>query len=397
MTTFIDSPVHGLSGTALVPMSDGSTDGDTALAHAFLDASSANPCADLIALNERVYLATAGVGERIDARDHRELRRWASTCHADGSVVVRVDGRRPVSASMRPVRSENSVVGILIEIPLAATPATVVDQYAAMVEDLVLGQSEVAADLRSTLSFSMIRRGTTIITGETGTGKKTIGRYLLERDNGHGDVAQLDARELPGSQLLSDVERALRDDRKLLLIHLDEAPEQVRSEVIRTLAAQPADRRAVVTAMVAPSPESHREAFSFVDIPPLRERLEDLPTIAADILAHLPGRTKTLAPGVRRQLWSYHWPQNLTEVVDVLTRSSQVAPTAVIDEACVRLPNGERSYLGAKQRDLVRAAEIVTITDALERCGGNKLAAAEMLGISRSTLYRKAQTLGLEP
>jgi len=132
-------------------------------------------------------------------------------------------------------------------------------------------------------------------------------------------------------------------------------------------------------------------------LPALRDRLEDLPAIAAQLLSRRSsgGSAKRLAPDARRLLWSHTWPENIAELDLVLSRAVVAANTAVIDSHCIRIPK-DVATLG-RRHSALEAAERFAVLDALYRCGGNKLAAADLLGIARSTLYRKLSTLGISP
>jgi DNA-binding NtrC family response regulator len=137
----------------------------------------------------------------------------------------------------------------------------------------------------------------------------------------------------------------------------------------------------------------YRLAVVPMTIPPLRERLVDLPLIAEHILAReaaaAGGRRVGLSNEVVSALIAHPWPGNIRELQNALQFAFLKCKGAVI--GLEHLPPGMRK---------VRAAEIVprrtaqTLTDqaiaeALQLTGGNRTRAAELLGVSRATFYRR--------
>jgi DNA-binding NtrC family response regulator len=133
-----------------------------------------------------------------------------------------------------------------------------------------------------------------------------------------------------------------------------------------------------------------------ITLPPLRERMEDLPELARYFLerfAALYGRgVRAIADEGMEQMQKHPWPGNVSELESVL-RSSVLRSEGEVLE-----PHHLPSF-PARNRPEQAIAEVnksVRLQDVIEQhvlrvlkdCGGNKLRAAEMLGISRSTLYR---------
>jgi two-component system response regulator HydG len=117
-----------------------------------------------------------------------------------------------------------------------------------------------------------------------------------------------------------------------------------------------------------------------VRVPRLRERLEDLRAM----LAALPIDEPAIA-----RLAEHSWPGNLLELRTVLTHAHLAAGNAWIQLA--HLPALTPTQQAPPREPAEARLDFVMkrhVADVLERCAGNKLRAAEMLGISRSTLYR---------
>jgi len=138
--------------------------------------------------------------------------------------------------------------------------------------------------------------------------------------------------------------------------------------------------------------------FSAVEIlvPPLRQRVEDIPLLVDWLLRRIADDSgqgpKLLAKATLHQLQQRLWPNNLRELERVVTQAAALTEGAVleprhllalVDPAAATLPCSpaihiERLHYVIQQH----------VLDVLTRCGGNKLRAAQLLGISRSTLYR---------
>lgn len=142
----------------------------------------------------------------------------------------------------------------------------------------------------------------------------------------------------------------------------------------------------------------HRLAVLFVKLPPLRERLEDLPALTAHLLAQLGFADLRLSAEALASLRSYTWPGNVRELRNVLVRAAHagtgvlLTPTDLpeeIQEAAVKHPEASMAT-GA-----LRETELTLIRQALTEANGNLAQAAARLGIHRVTLYRKLKRYGL--
>ena len=140
-------------------------------------------------------------------------------------------------------------------------------------------------------------------------------------------------------------------------------------------------------------------------LPPLRERSMDVPLLAHHFLEHFcveHGRTvRTIAPGALRALVRYRWPGNVTELRTVVERSLLMNRRGEIARRDlprrIRTASGEwgsgNGFMPLKAA--LREPERNYILRALEQTGWNKQQAAEKLGVSRSTLYKKLDEYGI--
>lgn len=150
-----------------------------------------------------------------------------------------------------------------------------------------------------------------------------------------------------------------------------------------------------------------------VTLPPLRERVDDIPPLAEYFLAmyrhryHKPG--VRLAPATLDALCDYPWPGNVRELEHVIERACVLCQGTTLgadqlpgEIVGYRLPAPEVAPVereGASAAVLPAAADLPPserILQALRRAGGNKAKAARLLGIDRTTLYRKIRELHLD-
>jgi DNA-binding NtrC family response regulator len=140
-----------------------------------------------------------------------------------------------------------------------------------------------------------------------------------------------------------------------------------------------------------------------VRLPPLRERREDLPLLAAHFLerqAARYGRRVSLAADAMQALYEHPWPGNVRELEHVIERALLLCAGEVVHAADLLLGGGARAGErggGARLDDLtLEEAERYLIQRALDRHGGNVSDAARALGLSRSAFYRRLGHHGLK-
>ena len=136
-----------------------------------------------------------------------------------------------------------------------------------------------------------------------------------------------------------------------------------------------------------------------VDIPPLRDRLEDLPLLEEHFIKRFNKKFGKLVGGlsaeVKRIFMDYHWPGNVRELEHALEHAFIVCRHGTIGVS--HLPNHLRNPGGGRNGNHrpAGADERGAIRDALERSSWNKAKAARMLGMSRRTIYRKIARYGI--
>ncbi|MGH7598956.1 MAG: helix-turn-helix domain-containing protein, partial [bacterium] len=141
-----------------------------------------------------------------------------------------------------------------------------------------------------------------------------------------------------------------------------------------------------------------------IKLPPLRERKEDIPLLAAHFLdKYAKQENKELegiAPDALELLMAYNWPGNVRELENCIERAVVLASTREITPK--DLPNSVRA-IGEKKiyesdntlSSWIEKLEEDALRNALLENGGNISQTAKKLGIGRATIYRKAKKYGL--
>ena len=141
----------------------------------------------------------------------------------------------------------------------------------------------------------------------------------------------------------------------------------------------------------------------------MRQRLEDLPVLAEQILDEIGlriGQPVELDDAAMLALGRHAWPGNVRELRNVLERAVMVSesPSITSEQVQRALPAGIAPALGggpaieevSSLRRAIAEAERHAIQGALAATQGNKVATAQALGISRASLYQKLSSLGIE-
>jgi DNA-binding NtrC family response regulator len=144
----------------------------------------------------------------------------------------------------------------------------------------------------------------------------------------------------------------------------------------------------------------YRLAVVTIDLPPLRERRQDIPELIEHFLTTRPvGALRSrIEPEAVAALSQYDWPGNVRELANVLERAQILAenhvittddlPESIVDAAPAAAPAGDPAHL--------REVERRHVLEVLREHRGNKVQAARALGVSRRALYRMIAKYGLE-
>lgn len=268
-----------------------------------------------------------------------------------------------------------------------------------------------------------------LITGESGVGKDVVARLIHQSSASAGkpmiakNCASLQ-KELARSELFGHIKGAFTgatesregllsyaNDSTLFLDEIGELPAAVQASLLRALESktyrrigEKEEREITVRFLFATNRKlaeevelgQFNEAFFHrinaftIEIPPLRERKEDLPLLVNYFLATLsPDNTLFhMVDDAMDCILRYNWPGNVRELRNVIERSIILAENGLITERC--LP--AELVIQAEEQQTPLSLEFVErqhIMKMLEYCAGNKQKTADTLGISRKTLYRK--------
>ncbi len=143
-----------------------------------------------------------------------------------------------------------------------------------------------------------------------------------------------------------------------------------------------------------------------VELPPLRERLSDIPLLAKHFLEEVcqeSGRKVTgFSEDAQTALQRYRWPGNVRELQNVIERAVLLSKTDVIQvedlppQLAAEAPISAHADPGRNLKQAMQSPEKQIILEVLERHNWNRQATSAELGINRTTLYKKMKRLGLE-
>jgi DNA-binding NtrC family response regulator len=249
---------------------------------------------------------------------------------------------------------------------------------------------------------ALSERGRVLLLGESGVGKQALGSALAEALE-TGTPIEHDARAAFADEpaWTAEVSAGLEaaGKRTVILRHLEQLSSRALASVCYAVDAVRAGH--VVATFTLESEEElsdPRLLATFaepVELPPLRQHVEDLAQLATRILAEVASPAAArFDPAALRALSRRDWPGNVAELRWAVETAYAAAPGSVIRE--VDLPAVSTP---ACSRTLTRLERVEreTILAVLSASGGNKRLAAANLGISRSTLYRRLSVLGIEP
>jgi DNA-binding NtrC family response regulator len=169
---------------------------------------------------------------------------------------------------------------------------------------------------------------------------------------------------------------------------------------VRVVAATNVDLRAALEQGTFREDLYYRLNVVPMDIPPLRERKEDIPYLVEHFAGKFGGE---ISEEAMERLLSYHWPGNVRELENVVERSILLAKGPRVEAADVRIDMGIARQRAAASADhflpegvTLDEYEQSILREALKRANGNKSQAARLLGLTRNALrYRLAQ-MGIE-
>jgi len=142
-----------------------------------------------------------------------------------------------------------------------------------------------------------------------------------------------------------------------------------------------------------------------LNIPPLRDRKEDIPFLARHFVKKLRkdlgSAVESISDAAIERLLEYHWPGNVRELENVIERSMVLASNPVLEAADIKLDTGPQARVASVDNFLPEGMtldqyEQSIIREALHRASGNKSQAARLLGLTRNALRYRLSQMGIE-
>ena len=309
----------------------------------------------------------------------------------------------------------------------------------------LIGNSSVIAELRDNISKLARNQAPVYISGESGVGKEMVARMIHEQGprSLHAFVP-VNCGAIPhdlleselfghkkGSFTGADTDKEglfhAADGGTLFLDEIAELPQNMQVKLLRVIQEKKirqigAHNETPVNVRILSA--THKDLAEMVkrdqfrqdlfyrinvielNVPPLRERSEDIPLLAESIVGRIAGeygnKTPKFAPGVLEMLESYNYPGNVRELENILERAMALSDGEEIKTTDLNLPESTVNAAdnapqksGMELDSYLIDVEKKVILDALEKTRWNKTAAAKRLGISFRALRYRLEKLGL--
>ena len=310
----------------------------------------------------------------------------------------------------------------------------------------IVGKSPQMQKIYNLIEAISTTRATVLIHGESGTGKRLVA-HAIHKYNEHErgkPFVEVSCGALTETLLESELfghvkgaftgaikDRAGRfeiaDGGSIFLDEIDAFPPTLQVKLLRVLqegefervgdnktvkvdvrviAATNQDLQELITQDKFRNDLYYRLNIISIEVPPLRERAVDIPLLVEDFIKkhskHMSRKIERVSPETLSALMDYHWPGNIRELENVIERATILSKGSVIEPR--DLPeflhlnaeeNGGNGNNGLKLKDALRSPEKDLIMKALNQTNWNRNETAKVLGINRTTLYKKMNKFGL--
>lgn len=305
--------------------------------------------------------------------------------------------------------------------------------------DNIIGKNELMKYLKKFAKKSANSNSTVLIQGESGTGKELFAHAIhMASDRKYGSFVRVNCSAIPKdlfeSELFGYEKGAFSGAREegkpgkfevanngtILLDEIGSMPKEMQAKLLRVIQEKEFTRIGSTKTynldvrIIASTNEdlekevkkgNFREDLYYrlnvirLKIPPLRERIDDIPLLAENILKELTNelntKKKEFAPETINKLKEYHWPGNVRELHNFIERALNASSGKTIYSYHLPKPlNNESVDKKTNNWDLkkiVNNCEKRTLIRALNQTNGNRTEAAQLLNIHRTSFYQKVK------
>ncbi|HZG81380.1 MAG TPA: sigma 54-interacting transcriptional regulator [Brevibacillus sp.] len=308
--------------------------------------------------------------------------------------------------------------------------------------DQIVGYSQKMKELKKFSQKVAKSDSTVLITGESGTGKELFAHAIhAESKRKMGPFIRVNCAAIPDSLLESELfgyeegaftgaarrgkkgKFELADHGTILLDEIGDMPLPLQAKLLRVLQEKEVERVGAVRStpidvrVIASTNQDlpalikdgrfradlyYRLNVVSLEIPPLRERLEDLPELVSNLLNRLMESTGISVKSIDDEAWSvfrsYSWPGNVRELNNVLERALHLLEGDQLKKEHLWLPASVEALPSRPLKSLketLEQAEREALLLAMRAAEGNKQEAAKLLKISKSSFYEKWEKHGL--
>ncbi|OJU83912.1 MAG: hypothetical protein BGO11_15080 [Solirubrobacterales bacterium 70-9] len=371
----------------------------------FLEATRSHPTTEGVMLvSEDLMLSNPAASQMLRGAESVAIWQQATEGIAalpTASVEMKLDGRQAVARFER-IERAGALEGVLVRLrakeKIGSGAPTRRPAAGGRVGSTQASRSAAGAQLDREIDAAAAGPLRMLIVGEPGAGKVHSAERIGALDD-DGDLEVLDAAmAVVGGrrEFLGRLQAALGAScGTVVLRHADAADKELR-EAIWFLLEQSRSSR---TRVIATGPEDLLQGSwfnhfpSFVTVPPLRERLDDMAQIVNALIAQN-GGTGRMQPAAIQALMRESWEGNVAELEGVIR--SVLISRRTCDLTLKDLPDRYRDGVGRRRLSRLEQVERAAIVRALVESDGNRTEAAAELGIGRATLYRRIRAYELD-
>jgi DNA-binding NtrC family response regulator len=311
--------------------------------------------------------------------------------------------------------------------------------------DNLVGHSAAMREIFQMIARVAPTRTTVLLAGESGVGKDMIARAIHQHSSRkNAPFVKINCTALPENLMESELfgyekgaftgatsskpgkfEQA--DKGTVFLDEIGDVPTHIQVKLLRILQEREFERlgsnvtRSVDVRVVAATNVDLRAALEQgrfredlyyrlnvvpINVPPLRERKEDIPFLAIyfvrKLAADLGSAVTQISSGAMDRLLAYSWPGNVRELENTIERSMVLASGTVLESSDIRIESVRQTQPNSTHEPLLPEGftleqwEQAMIREAMRRANGNKSQAARLLGLTRNALRYRLSQMGLD-